>query len=182
MALAAPANFNPRPPRGGRRKPTIWFRDSSIFQSTPPARGATCLAMERRDCKAISIHAPREGGDLTIKRHSINAVFQSTPHARGATLPKRSCSSLTVFQSTPPARGATLLLRRCRGILAISIHAPREGGDVGVAAEGMYRIYFNPRPPRGGRLIFRRQVDEWLAFQSTPPARGATSLAKSFTV
>ena len=33
--------FNPRPPRGGR--PPAWIRSSpgSIFQSTPPARGAT---------------------------------------------------------------------------------------------------------------------------------------------
>ena len=56
----------------------------------------------------------------------------------------------------------------------ISIHAPREGGDVGVAAERMYRINFNPRPPRGGRRDIFGKQNHSLRFQSTPPARGAT--------
>ena len=36
-------------------------------------------------------------------------------------------------------------------IAIISIHAPREGGDISirVVVEGI--VYFNPRPPRGGR-------------------------------
>ena len=34
--------------------------------------------------------------------------------------------------------------------------------------------YFNPRPPRGGRLIKCRLHDMKPEFQSTPPARGAT--------
>ena len=57
----------------------------------------------------ISIHAPREGGDVQV---------------------------ILTFER-----------------LSISIHAPREGGD------GVFRIflaqnvYFNPRPPRGGRPL-----------------------------
>ena len=171
------ANFNPRPPRGGRPR---WF---------PPAAPAF----------PISIHAPREGG----RRHLINFhiaifIFQSTPPARGATSDQNLTSTLAVFQSTPPARGATAgmggsattekefqstppawgatytesLRTRYR---VISIHAPREGGDVTVVtlwstvflfqstppARGATWIwltctltptYFNPRPPRGGRL------------------------------
>ncbi len=35
----------------------------SIFQSTPPARGATDVAPVVRCKECISIHAPREGGD-----------------------------------------------------------------------------------------------------------------------
>ena len=34
-----------------------------IFQSTPPARGATRLKLLLRHSAVISIHAPREGGD-----------------------------------------------------------------------------------------------------------------------
>ena len=33
----------------------------------------------------------------------------------------------------------------------ISIHAPREGGDRPSLSASLSRIYFNPRPPRGGR-------------------------------
>ena len=35
-----------------------------IFQSTPPARGATPPASTSRVMVSISIHAPREGGDV----------------------------------------------------------------------------------------------------------------------
>ena len=56
-----------------------------LFQSTPPARGATT--------------AQRSVGN--------DRIFQSTPPARGATasVPRRSL--MPPFQSTPPARGAT---------------------------------------------------------------------------
>ena len=36
-------NFNPRPPRGGRRQFLTMTMAFKIFQSTPPARGATML-------------------------------------------------------------------------------------------------------------------------------------------
>ena len=37
-----------------------------LFQSTPPARGATRSAPKELDTTGISIHAPREGGDFGI--------------------------------------------------------------------------------------------------------------------
>ena len=38
-----------------------------LFQSTPPARGATTLAVLFTDLQIISIHAPREGGDVELR-------------------------------------------------------------------------------------------------------------------
>ena len=38
-------------------------------------------------------------------------------------------------------------------VLQISIHALREEGDPGSADGCKYRLYFNPRPPRGGRRV-----------------------------
>ena len=35
---------------------------------------------------------------------------------------------------------------------------------------------FNPRPPRGGRLISFEESPQCCTFQSTPPARGATAM------
>ena len=35
--------------------------------------------------------------------------------------------------------------------LHISIHAPREGGDLVFHDIYLHLLYFNPRPPRGGR-------------------------------
>ena len=86
--------------------------------------------MEEASARYISIHAPREGGDRIIRGvDKFTIRFQSTPPARGATrgtTPARRCST---FQSTPPARGATGVLGVCGLVVAISIHAPREGGD-----------------------------------------------------
>ena len=60
--------------------------------------------------------------------------------------------------------------------MAISIHAPREGGDPALHGMRCVPSNFNPRPPRGGRqrdVAGRERA--YAAFQSTPPARGATS-------
>ena len=57
--------------------------------------------------KHISIHAPREGGDLALRY-------------------KATTSS---FQSTPPARGGDVVAAGLLVAINISIHAPREGGD-----------------------------------------------------
>ena len=57
-----------------------------LFQSTPPARGAT---------RRLDLHQIQ------------HAQFQSTPPARGATTPGIDNIIRKEFQSTPPARGAT---------------------------------------------------------------------------
>ena len=78
-----------------------------LFQSTPPARGATEIVWSLNSCQfEISIHAPREGGDA----------------------PKIVESTTLYISIHAPARGATV--PRGRGVVGhdISIHAPREGG------------------------------------------------------
>ena len=101
-------HFNPRPPRGGRQYRALLRQRGLEFQSTPPARGATVMS-------ALPVYF---------------GLFQSTPPARGAT--GKSCGNSPLsfgFQSTPPARGATSLNAHFFRYIAISIHAPREGGD-----------------------------------------------------
>ena len=126
-------NFNPRTPRGVRR---FIFHDekaSFLFQSTHPARGATEHAWKEGSETTISIHAPREGcdgtGDCIIK-----------PYTDG-------------FQSTHPARGATAKSWLPPTYQGISIHAPREGCDLDVSAGDRLVDDFNPRTPRGVRLM-----------------------------
>ena len=122
--------FNPRPPQGERPWPdgdsitaalfqstppargaTRLFDDDHItnmFQSTPPARGATCRLPGRRVARWVSIHAPRKGSDVDGSRGvSQSERFNPRPpqgERRG--LIKRVAVE-GVFQSTPPARGAT---------------------------------------------------------------------------
>ena len=79
----------------------------------------------------ISIHAPREGGDVTklfinieSLRISIHAPREGGDNQFSAVTPQER-----TFQSTPPARGATFSAVACDLLSRISIHAPREGGD-----------------------------------------------------
>ena len=124
----------------------------------------------------ISIHAPREGGDfIGSDAERAEIEFQSTPPARGATeWSENGAFDDGIFQSTPPARGATDKTSFSIAYTDISIHAPREGGDKSKTSAKMRYINFNPRPPRGGRLAIMSVIRCLDAFQSTPPARGAT--------
>ena len=42
-------------------------KEELLFQSTPPARGATRRGHQVPQARHISIHAPREGGDVAVK-------------------------------------------------------------------------------------------------------------------
>ena len=91
------------------------------------------------------------------------------------------------------------------GLREISIHAPREGGDSQMLRNGFTISYFNPRPPRGGRLRDGRTsrpnrdfnprpprggrrfarphpFQRLQRFQSTPPARGATLMTSTLSL
>ena len=76
--------------------------------------------------------------------------------------------------------------RFCRCIFKInkpiSIHAPREGCDGGGDFSPPCLCYFNPRTPRGVRQKQLQLLTWWTEFQSTHPARGATSIYKFGTV
>ena len=150
-------HFNPRPPRGGRLGAVQGVTGIlGDFNPRPPRGGRLPVGIQAPSLALISIHAPREGGDSHIlpnpqhPKISIHAPREGGDPATSSRVPVHSG-----FQSTPPARGATTL--------AFDI----------VAAAG----YFNPRPPRGGRLLLNAPTTFSQTFQSTPPARGAT-LAK----
>ena len=170
-------NFYPRPPRGGRLRLYAFAAHQN----------------------AISIHALREEGDLTVGDPSgPESVFLSTPSARRATCipilrnqiysyfyprPPRGgrlfllCLTYAgiVFLSTPSARRATHPLFTCRHSSMISIHALREEGDALPVCRAPAADDFYPRPPRGGRHGVRRLDGKAHRFLSTPSARRATA-------
>ena len=82
--------------------------------------------------------------------------------------------SFFLFLSTPSARRATSwAISRCLQ-KEISIHALREEGDRITINGCIMRLYFYPRPPRGGRPK-SPHTSFWLSiFLSTPSARRAT--------
>ena len=173
-------HFNPRPPRGGRR---VMIQravsGTSYFNPRPPRGGATRQRWTPILQASISIHAPREGGDAMrccIGRSCPD--FNPRPPRGGRLCTRKGHFRVCVFQSTPPARGATLAMCRKKCVLRISIHAPREGGDLDCPLCYHNNRNFNPRPPRGGRPLISAMFVSLRLFQSTPPARGATILSR----
>ena len=60
----------------------------------------------------------------------VELVFQSTPPARGATGPSPVNSRYTAISIHAPREGGDFDdLEEAKGCSRISIHAPREGGD-----------------------------------------------------
>ena len=56
--------FNPRPPRRGRQCEAAIIDANKVFQSAPPAKGATDTVTTEDAETYVSIRAPREGGDI----------------------------------------------------------------------------------------------------------------------
>ena len=102
----------------------------------------------------ISIHALREESDTDIKVLCLSSInFNPRPPRGERPPPVRPLSTAFRFQSTPSARRATF----GPGYLSfgnyISIHALREESDSAFAKASDRHCDFNPRPPRGERLI-----------------------------
>ena len=192
-------NFNPRPPRGGRLVHIVISSQTQAFQSTPPARGATSRGRPQRSVLGISIHAPREGGDMEIPgkprsdRISIHAPreggdccelddqhynFHFNPRPpRGGRLFKQIINTMHIlFQSTPPARGATVDSPTFFQILINFNPRPPRGGRRCELDDQHYNFHFNPRPPRGGRHNFPERSAIIIDISIHAPREGGDSL------
>ena len=102
---------------------------------------------------AISIHAPREGGDSGTCPHWRDCCyFNPRPREGGDMAATAEGASAAVFQSTPPRGGRPFQDARPGAI-----------------------FNFNPRPREGGDVVQRKMQDFPLAISSHAPARGATT-------
>ena len=129
-ALKRGSNFNPRAPRGARRYLTAEPLWSEGFQSTRPSRGATVFYKKIYRQQGISIHAPLAGRDKRFTCLRVRIIDFNPRAPRGARR-KRVPILLVMSYFNPRApRGA----RRRAGLLrpselGISIHAPLAGRD-----------------------------------------------------
>ena len=175
-ALRRGQDFNPRTPRGVRRRTLDSVRSSRRFQSTHPARGATayygCFYCQRKfqsthpargatdngcvfgDTPKISIHAPREGCD------GLGAI---------------SPLYFTNFNPRTPRGVRPFIAISARNGTPISIHAPREGcDDRRLHHQAIYGRISIHAPREGCDCFGGDGVTGAVIFQSTHPARGAT--------
>ena len=101
-------NFYPRPPRGGRLKPT------------------QLMSLQNQ----ISIHALREEGDrLAAWQTCFQQDFYPRPPRGGRPSQSSSVSLVLYFYPRPPRGGRLLCLCEVSCFFVISIHALREEGD-----------------------------------------------------
>ena len=162
------------PARGATRDDLSQSLSGFTFQSTPPRGGDVSgggLTMLHRDFNP----RPREGGDSSSAPTLINKKdFNPRPREGGDASSYAAPPRIALFQSTPPARGATGHRNDRLLEIAISIHAPREGGDSTMRSRIVARVISIHAPREGGRrrLSFDSHLGD--SFQSTPPARGAT--------
>ena len=170
--------------------PVLVILMKTLFQSTPPAWGATESPALSARTRVISIHAPRMGSDLTsLRRRSSRSNFNPRPPHGERQMQVKVAEANIKFQSTPPAWGATSRRSLGRSFLydfnprprmgsdlasstsakhgfTISIHAPRMGSDQEYDRREGYPEYFNPRPPHGERL--RRLRCDLINFNFNP--------------
>ena len=171
--------FNPRAPRGARRGSRRAFSISRHISIHAPREGRDHhegIGAERES--NFNPRAPRGARRRPSKTSPSRWIFQSTRPARGATIHRHRTGCTILFQSTRPARGATLSSRstsaRSRNF---NPRAPR-GARQDSFRLLLARVCISIHAPREGRDGIRRGHTEMrLEFQSTRPARGATSPA-----
>ena len=140
-------------PREGSDPASIRSERLGLFQSTPPARGATW--------------------PFGIREHA-GAQLKSPPPARGATKAVPVLLVLVQISIHAPREGSDAHDAVSAFVHMISIHAPREGSDFTAFFTVLAGPHFNPRSPRGERLHASLFPEPRFQFQSTLPARGAT--------
>ena len=102
------ANFNPRPPWGGRPQRKLGRELRAIFQSTPSVGRATSNQARIESYRYISIHALRGEGDTLHGSKTTPCLnFNPRPPWGGRRIARRKVRSLALFQSTPSVGRAT---------------------------------------------------------------------------
>ena len=125
------------------------------FQSTLPARGATCVHSSHvRPYVIFQSTLPARGATCALQQHPQNSYDFNPRSLHG----ERLTSSLVmmqmeIFQSTLPARGATTDNPYCDLTDGISIHAPCTGSDEFGCDESLAGSDFNPRSLHGERRL-----------------------------
>ena len=118
---------------------------------------------------------PREVRLAEKRENVFFVVFQSTHPARGATVQKPAEWPEVYISIHAPRERCDARPLKPSHSRRISIHAPRERCDCDGTRLCPCFLHFNPRTPREVRLSVTADRRERQEFQSTHPARGATS-------
>ena len=191
--------FYPRPPGGGRRHFEVALVPVVDFYPRPPGGGrpigASCIA------KAPRFLSTPSGWRATRRQQPPMRArpFLSTPSGwRATAAPKSPLIYAQHFYPRPPGGGRPKTAAQTAATSAISIHALRVEGDLGLRFHAELRVaflstpsgwratfkrvgyfsgsrHFYPRPPGGGRPCHNKMHPEKAKFLSTPSGWRATS-------
>ena len=155
-----------------------WPPDRGRFQSTLPARGATCCAILMACFLSFQSTLPARGA-TTVQRgsHGTGADFNPrSPHGeRHKASASKPCkphfnprsphgerregfafpSEGTLISIHAPRTGSDASNRKVLARASISIHAPRTGSDASRQQSTPAASNFNPRSPHGERQVPR---------------------------
>ena len=123
----------------------------------------------------ISIHAPRTGSDVIVTVLAAGHIISIHAPRTGSDVPLASALSTKIISIHAPRTGSDVRARDApRRAINISIHAPRTGSDAcWKPTESATRISIHA--PRTGSDVPFHLIQQHHQFQSTLPARGATS-------
>ena len=144
--------FNPRPPCGGRRASAVDILTTALFQSTSSVWRTTAARRAHGPWRGISIHVLRVEDDPARPRSGrAQCHFNPRPPCGGRPSSSACTTTGCGFQSTSSVWRTTLCPALPGGARLISIHVLRVEDDPRPRDGGEARVYFNPRPPCGGR-------------------------------
>ena len=129
------------------------FPESTLFQPTLPARGATAFGVVQIVAIAISTHAPRTGSDEITPENDAHKIDFNPRSPHGERLQADDASNIFLnFNPRSPHGERPFRVASRFSPFFISTHAPRTGSDVVVdEAAADLRVDFNPRSPHGER-------------------------------
>ena len=151
--------FNPRSPHGERPANITDADLSLLFQSTLPARGATCVSpFESRSASNFNPRSPHGERRRGLRASCVPCRFQSTLPARGATHRQSEVNCYKYISTHAPRTGSDTNDGQYQYVADISTHAPRTGSDVYSASCGRFTSGFQPTlPARGATLLQARR-------------------------
>ena len=136
------------------------FGSYCLFQSTLSARRATRRRLTYGSYWVISIHALREESDVHCDSMVLRLAHFNPRSPRGERQKAKATNRLRLsFQSTLSARRATMmseLLLSCLVLFQSTLSARR--ATQRVSTQKFCFCYFNPRSPRGERLVMGKPV------------------------
>ena len=191
-------DFNPRSPHGERLHRLSDGWSGWTISIHAPRTGSDAVNLPGLQRSDISIHAPRTGSDfknLLLFRNVEISIHAPRTGSDGMHRRKSFCRCHFNPRSPHGERRYEAMTAEQR---EISIHAPRTGSDQSALKRWKGARNFNPRSPHGERRAARGWEHEqhgdfnprsphgerpsptdvntgFLSFQSTLPARGATS-------